>query len=493
MIRIILALALIGAMPQSAQPTITAQETEVAGIEGVRAASARLQVNGTVGSGTIFLERDDAFFILTNSHVAGRVGTNVKVELWDDGRLRKPVSGKVVYSVRKNNYYRDIAVVEVSKAQLNGYIPRIIPLAPSGYKPDYSRIYSFGCGAGSWLTSWEGHAFSQESFSGDVINFFPQPAGGRSGSGIFSPDGKYIVALIAWRSPAGQHSLDGKNENLNYHGIAMTKDEIRAAFKGHSVANYFLPSEPELLVLPLICELEWNLNQYTDPVTDQITQFIQQDETPDCRTPDEHGATNVLSGRTLKYMELYSQGNAQTQESEAQLLQRRRLLQQQRPQAPPEPYNDGPHTFELPDENPLTPPQPQPQPQPQLAPQPQPQIQPAPQQMRPLPKLKEILPPPRKEFEEFELQKAQPDELELESTPDREPKPEPNQELNEAPQETPTASYILEDLLTVVLWAAAITGFFCWFKHPVMGLITTVAVWGGEAAVREKLEKKAAK
>lgn len=91
------------------------------------------------------------------------------------------------------------------------------------------------------------------------------------------------------------------------------------------------------------------------------------------------------------------------------------------------------------------------------------------------------------------MQKAQPDELELESTPDREPKPEPNQELNEAPQETPTASYILEDLLTVVLWAAAITGFFCWFKHPVMGLITTVAVWGGEAAVREKLEKKAAK
>ena len=247
MTRLILMLALALAVP-TAVPEVAVAQTQVEQIsetlEKCREAAVRVRNRGSVGSGAFFYREGGNYYVLTNNHVAGREGNTVTIEMWYRGYLSQPIRGRVVFSTNIRNYYRDIAIIEIPESSLMGYQPPCIPLAPSDYRADYSRIYSFGCGAGSWLTCWEGHAFSEEAQSGHVINFHPQPAGGRSGSSIFSHDGKYIIGLIAWRSAGGQHNLDGGSENRSRHGIAMTKDEVRAALKGLPPGQVRVPTFP---------------------------------------------------------------------------------------------------------------------------------------------------------------------------------------------------------------------------------------------------------
>lgn len=220
-------------------------------LERNREATVRIRNRNSMGSGTIFLKRGGKYFILTNSHVAGRKGNTVTFQMWWRGYISKSMNGTVVYSVLVDRAYRDIAIIEVDESQFDGYTPPVIPLAPADYVADYQRFYSFGCGAGSWVTNWEGHAVRHSTNGGDTIEFYPQPAGGRSGSSIFSHDGKYIIALIAWRSDGGEHNLDGGGEGRG-HGIAMTVTEVRLALSGDRPTQSDLLQDefPRPLILP---------------------------------------------------------------------------------------------------------------------------------------------------------------------------------------------------------------------------------------------------
>lgn len=471
---ILLAVALTLPVVTTDLPTAYANEVQQAEsqLERCRHATVRVRASGSLGTGTFFLEDADNYYVLTNSHVAGSVGARVKVEMWYRGYLSNPVAGTVTYSVRKRNYYRDIAIIKVPKENLKGYRPPVIPLAPEDYEPDYSRIYSFGCGSGSWLTNWEGHAFRRDQSSGDVINFFPQPAGGRSGSGIFSADGKYIIALIAWRSQAGQHSKDGANENPEYHGIAMTKDEVRDAFKGIAPTNY-VPVTPEPLQLP-----ESDAARTAPASTNSPKVLNDGLEEIDWRTAKDHGAESVLGDNTLIYKDLPRLvPTNETKDLFPGILRRKG---QQSPQPSPPNDQDANPMFNLPEnmqerfeglKDDLKERQEERQEERKERLEDTPQPSPDPNQGEP-------------KFDAPEPEQSP------QQDPQQDPQEEGSPEDTPAPEENAGPAFQMRDLVDLVLIMAALTGLWCWIRRPLTAVLTSAAVIIGADAVRTKLDKR---
>ncbi len=144
-----------------------------------REATVRIRNGSSMGSGTVFRESSDAFYILTNAHVAGtQLGNRVELEFWREGHQSRPVPGETVAVAYIPRAYRDIAVVKVDKTSLGTYSPPIIPLAGSQDSFNYQNIYSVGCPSGRWPTAFEGFALRRQANGGDTIHFVPMPAGG---------------------------------------------------------------------------------------------------------------------------------------------------------------------------------------------------------------------------------------------------------------------------------------------------------------------------
>ncbi|MEO1617115.1 MAG: serine protease [Planctomycetota bacterium] len=232
-----------------------------------REATVRIRNGNSMGSGTLFRESEDHFYILTNAHVAGTgLGNRVQVEFWKEGHQSKPINAETVAVAYIPRAYRDIAVVRVDRRALGGYRPPIIPLAESQDSFNYQNIFSVGCPSGRWPTAFEGFALRRQTNGGDTIHFVPMPAGGRSGSAIFDVNGgeAQIIGLIAWRSTdSGGHGLDGRGETHGY-GIAMTHQEVWAGLSGKQTTSSVLLVPPPNAV-PLSTEVEPDAKVETKP------------------------------------------------------------------------------------------------------------------------------------------------------------------------------------------------------------------------------------
>ena len=224
-----------------------------------REATVRIRNGSSMGSGTVFRENADAFYVLTNAHVAGtRLGNRVNLEFWHRGHQSRSVIGETVAVAYLPGNSRDIAVVRVDRQRLGQYVPPVIPLADETTGTPSGQVFSVGCPSGRWPTAFDGYILD-ESASVDrdllqqrTVRFVPMPAGGRSGSALFSfaSSQPTIVGLIAWRStPEGGHGLDGRNETHG-HGIAMTHYEVRSALKGRRVPSSD-PTRSESPMIPL--------------------------------------------------------------------------------------------------------------------------------------------------------------------------------------------------------------------------------------------------
>ena len=195
-------------------------------------AVVRISNRSGMGSGCVFLEDEQHYWILTNAHVAGRRGRAVNVEFWKSGHLSRPIRG-VVGASWMTRAHRDIAMVAVRKDALAGIQPAVIPLAERDEQIDFRHFATCGCPGGVWANELHGYAFSADKRSGDVIHFYPSPAPGRSGSALVTPDGSRIIGLIAWRSDGGNR--DGRHARGGY-GIAMTHREIWAAWRNETTS-----------------------------------------------------------------------------------------------------------------------------------------------------------------------------------------------------------------------------------------------------------------
>jgi hypothetical protein len=196
-------------------------------IDVTHEACCRVRAGNGLGTGTCFLigENGDAFF-LTNQHVAGKKNSNVKIELWRDGKLQPALNGRVVLAII-NSGYVDGAVVRIAADAMKQYGKQtFIPISlPSDPAPEYSTILSRGCPGGTWQTQFIGSVFEKNA---DTIKFYPRPGGGRSGSSVLDPKTGKIVALVAWSSdkPSHEpHGTDGSSPASGF-GIAMNRGVI---------------------------------------------------------------------------------------------------------------------------------------------------------------------------------------------------------------------------------------------------------------------------
>lgn len=171
----------------------------------IHAASCRVRVSSSIGSGTFIGFTDDACWILTNYHVVGKEN-NVKIDFWTNSKL-ETVDGKVSWRFYDVNLPGDFAFVKIDARDLKRIDPPFVPPAGPDVKPtEHGFIASSGCPDGRFAQAWRGEVISY--YNGKTAVFQPPPVPGQSGSGIIEYiDGKpYVVGVLTWLF--GQKGLD---------------------------------------------------------------------------------------------------------------------------------------------------------------------------------------------------------------------------------------------------------------------------------------------
>lgn len=212
-----------------AQQIILTQETktEQDRLDRIYEATVRVSVSGGTGTGTIYKEDNDYYYILTNQHVVGN-SKSAGLEFTKNHYPSPRYQGVVTRSRNANGI--DVAEVRIPKASLpDGIDLPVIPLAQVGDAPRELFLVTSGCQAGErpsiQLT------ITTDSKTG-LIYYLPTSRPGRSGSSLVSRDGTKIYGLVAWMT-------GGKDSQ----GLAMTTEAIRGFLQGTAseVADIDLP------------------------------------------------------------------------------------------------------------------------------------------------------------------------------------------------------------------------------------------------------------
>ena len=160
-----------------------------------------------VGSGTCVGIVDGYVWTITNAHVIRKAYGPVSVQwYWKgwEGNDKMPAEIKLV----RDEEAVDLAILRQSVAAFGGRLPGVGKLPPEDFRLQKNAIvYTVGCPHGSHPTLLECRIIGPETWRAG-IQFSPRPEQGRSGSGIWSADGKYLVALLdSW-----------SRDNPNYGG-----------------------------------------------------------------------------------------------------------------------------------------------------------------------------------------------------------------------------------------------------------------------------------
>lgn len=174
-------------------------------------------------TGCVFEISDGKVFVLTNAHVVGSAKA-VRLEFWCRGHKSLPLDGTVIARVRNDEV--DAAIVSLDESHFAGRLPKAISVAPRNYELELGQtIISIGCSGGSWPTMFTGHVLSDDNLDENLdpftLEFFPPPAGGRSGSAIFDAEGTMIVGLLYARADTGD-----KNGRPVSYGHACTLESL---------------------------------------------------------------------------------------------------------------------------------------------------------------------------------------------------------------------------------------------------------------------------
>ena len=212
---------------------ITTAEAKPLTMDEALEAVCRVSTSGAYGSGTVFAEDEDKYYVLTNGHVVGR-SSRGHVEFFQDGYKSARIPFKTEYAAYREGTALDLAVLSVKKNFFGRYPPRVIPLAPKGtsIQPN-DLVMGGGCPSAQWACYWKGRVRSN---TGAVISFNAAPIGGQSGSGVLVlvKDDKgelhsRIGILLAWRVGDGAWSDDGPND----YGAGLSLKQIYEILEGN--------------------------------------------------------------------------------------------------------------------------------------------------------------------------------------------------------------------------------------------------------------------
>jgi hypothetical protein len=224
-------------------------------LEGV----CRVSTSGARGSGTVFSEDEEKYYILTNGHVIERARRG-HLEFFQDGYKSAMIPFRTEYSEYKEGTALDLAVVSVEKKYFGRFPPRVIPLAPKGTEIKANDlVMAGGCPSAQWATSWKGRVLRN---AGAVISFNAAPIGGQSGSGVLVliKDDKgelhtRLGILLAWRIGDGAWTDDGPNDYGAGLSLRQIYEIMEGNGQGHPIeASYSIvvdketkPNKPERL------------------------------------------------------------------------------------------------------------------------------------------------------------------------------------------------------------------------------------------------------
>jgi hypothetical protein len=187
----------------------------------VERAVVRITRGNVCGSGSVIGVSESSVIVLTNAHVVGTDrGGSCNVQFFRSGFASPLIEGRIVAASYSSATARDLALVSVRLADLQGYVPPVMPLAPQLLR---GPVRSSGCPGCAWPSGWVGHVLRDR---GDVVSFLPEPQPGRSGSPLFQVvNGRpFVVGVVTW-------SASGEDSGGRY-GLAQTVRNVRAAFGG---------------------------------------------------------------------------------------------------------------------------------------------------------------------------------------------------------------------------------------------------------------------
>jgi hypothetical protein len=198
-------------------------------LEGV----CRVNTSGARGSGTVFSEDEEKYYIMTNGHVVGRAKRG-HLEFFQDGYKSALIPFRTEYSEYKEGTALDLAIVSVKKEYFGRFPPRVIPLAPRGTEIKANDlVIAGGCPSAQWATAWKGRILRN---AGAVISFNAAPIGGQSGSGVLVliKDDKgelhtRLGILLAWRVGDGAWTDDGEDD----YGAGLSLKQIYEIMEGN--------------------------------------------------------------------------------------------------------------------------------------------------------------------------------------------------------------------------------------------------------------------
>lgn len=214
---------LIFALLLAASPITFAQEVSTPSsqeygdrLDRIYDATVRVSVAGGTGTGTIYKEDDQFYYIITNAHVA--TANKVGLEFTKNHYPSPRYQGDVIFRALRSGV--DVASVRVAKSSLPAGIDLpVIPLAAADQVAKELLLVTSGCQAG------ERPSIQNTITTRDTVNliyYLPTSRPGRSGSALISRDGKTIQGLVAWMTDRGPSS----------EGLAMKVDVIRPLVNG---------------------------------------------------------------------------------------------------------------------------------------------------------------------------------------------------------------------------------------------------------------------
>jgi thiol-disulfide isomerase/thioredoxin len=184
--------------------------------------SVRLKIEddtgNSVGSGTIIDARAGKALIITCGHVfrdAAKDG-RILVDLFGEGAPHALVGHLIDYDLKS-----EVGIISIH----TNYPLATAHLAPPGYTVKQGdRVISIGCDGGADATIKEAHVTSINRYAGAAnleVDF--QPVQGRSGGGLFTPEG-YVVGVCYAADPEGHEglfsALPALCDELNKVGLA---------------------------------------------------------------------------------------------------------------------------------------------------------------------------------------------------------------------------------------------------------------------------------
>ena len=156
------------------------------------------KTSGQYGTGTVFSEDSQNYYILTNGHVTSANKAKYTVEFVQNGILKKPIPVDLQWQMFQRNTTLDAAMLRLPKANIGDNVIVPIKLASATLKISDRTIWGGGFPESRWLQFWK--AQIQED-KGNLYKITMPPVEGQSGSAalINFEDNTYIIGLVTWR------------------------------------------------------------------------------------------------------------------------------------------------------------------------------------------------------------------------------------------------------------------------------------------------------